>query len=185
MRITISMWVGELDPVNGWVSCLSTWSCSCTHRHHLHHDEAVEGGSRVAKVQFSSVLSHYCQTVNLTFTNFADLNWEPNWELNWMGVNWDFFSFSMYSKFPIYHELFLVLHEHHHQHVHQSSEICRHVWGSALSQTGMDPYGFSAEYLWCHCLRMIFRRPQKSLGWPDNPVQVVTVLGTALNDTMV
>src|SRR5882724_9125862 len=38
-----------------------------------------------------------------------------------------FFSFSMYSKFSIYHELFLVLHENHHQHVHQSSEICRHV----------------------------------------------------------
>src|SRR5882724_3869718 len=38
---TITMWGCELDPVNGRVSYLSTWSHSCTHRHHLHHDEAV------------------------------------------------------------------------------------------------------------------------------------------------
>src|SRR5882724_9125861 len=63
---TITVWVCELDLVNGRVSCLSTWSCSCTHRHHLHHSEAVEGGSRVAEVQFSLVLSHFCQTENQT-----------------------------------------------------------------------------------------------------------------------
>src|SRR5882724_8623805 len=61
---TITVWVRELDLVNGRVSCLSTWSRSSTHRHHLHHSEAVEGGSRVAEVQFSLVLSHFCQTVN-------------------------------------------------------------------------------------------------------------------------
>src|SRR5882724_11181090 len=58
---TITVWVHELDPVNGRVSCLSTWSHSCTHRHHLHHKEAAEGGSRVAKVQFSLVLSHFAK----------------------------------------------------------------------------------------------------------------------------
>src|SRR5882724_9603539 len=61
---TITVWVHELDLVNGRVSCLSTWSCSCTHRHHLHHNKAAEGGSSIAEVQFSLVLSHFCQIAN-------------------------------------------------------------------------------------------------------------------------
>jgi len=170
-----------------------------------HHDEVfnsfspaqdylhvILGLPKFSSVRFSAIFSDLQTEL---FTNFA----EPNWRTKLNGSelvhslfssvqfsvwNWvesaDFFFLvpCTVSSLSIKSELFLVLHEKSASaRASIKWDICRHVWGSALSQTGMDPYGFTAEYLWCHCLKMIFWRPHESLGWPDNPMQVMTVLG--------